>query len=340
MGVWYATREQVKASVDIKNSLRANAQIDRIIADASRSADLLCRRTFYPRFETRRWRSPTEDSPTPGVLWLGGQSEIIELLSIDDAGHALDLADVRLDPETGPPYTRLCFSDGRTGAGTYRAKLGYGDDQTPVGTVASPGGISSFDTTVLVADGSLIGVGALLACDTERMTVVDRRPADTGLTITTTIADKMNIISINLSSATAAPNPGEMILIDGERMLVQDRTGTTCFVNRAVDGTVLAEHTAGAAVYAYRSLTVRRGEVGTTAVIQPQGSELTAYVPHPTLSSYVVAETLNQLAQENSAYARVIGSGENQREARGSGIKDKRDRLRRDLGRRVRMGAI
>jgi hypothetical protein len=350
MTVWYATREQVKASVDVKNSLRANASIDRAIADASRSADRLCRRIFYPRLDTRRWypsgavfsgsRQVDDDSPTPGVLWLGGESEIIELVSFTDGGQPVDLADVFLFPETGPPYTRIEHSPVAALNTTATAWFGYGDDQEPAGLVATVGGISSLDVQMAVTDGSVVGVGALLSCGDERMIVTEKRATATGLTLAADVVGQMNAITLTLSGTTAAPEPGEMILIGGERMLVQDRIGTAVYVTRQVDGTVLAAHLTGAAVHAYRTLTVTRGQVGTTAAIHLQGAELTAYVPHPSLNSYVVAEALNQVAQENSAYARVIGSGDNQREARGAGLKDKRDRVRRELGRRVRMGAI
>lgn len=339
-GVWYATREQVKASVDIKNSLRANEQISRAIADASRSVERMCRRVFHPRYVTRNWCSPTADSPTPGVLWLGGESEMIELIDFASGGQSADLADITLEPTTGPPYTRLEFTGARSSEGTYRAKLGYSDDQTPAGTISTPSGISSMDTQLDVSDGSVVGAGHLLACDTERMVVTAKTTQNTGLTLATDLAEKMNAVTVELSGTAQAPNPGEMILIGGERMLVQDRTGTTAYVTRQVDGTVLMAHTTGAAVYAYRTLTVERAAVGTTAIIHPQGSELTAYVPPPSINGLVVAEALNQIAQEHSAYARVIGSGENQREARGAGLVDKRKRVRTEFGRRVRMGAV
>lgn len=349
-GVWYATREQVKASVDVKNSLRANAQIDRAVADASRSADRLCRRVFYPRLATRRWypagapvsgvRWYDDDSLTPGVRWLGGDSELISLTEFTAGGQVVDLAEVFLLPDTGPPYTHIEYSAGTAQDITATGWFGYADDQQLVGTVATPAGISSLDTRIDVTDGSTIGVGTLLACDTERMIVTEKRTLSTGLTLATDLGDQMKNVTITLSGTVLAPEPGEMILIDGERMLVQDRIGTAVYVTRAVDGTVLTGHASGAAVYAYRTLVVDRHAVGTTAIIHPEGAELTAYVPHPTLTSYVVAEALNQVAQESSAYARVIGSGDNQREARGSGIKDKRTRLRTELGRRVRMGAV
>jgi hypothetical protein len=121
---------------------------------------------------------------------------------------------------------------------------------------------------------------------------------------------------------------------------VQETIGTTCYVTRQVDGTVLAAHTAGTSVYTYRTLVVSRGAVGTTAAAHALNAVTTCYVPPSPVTGLVVAEALNQVAQENSAYARVIGSGDGQREARGAGLKDKRDQVRKLYGRMVRMGAV
>lgn len=350
--VWYATREQVKAAVDVKNSVRANAQIDRAIADASRSADRLCRRIFYPRLATRAWDWPDEDRPTPWRLWLGGRSEIISLIGFTVGGTALDLTHVLLYPSGGPPYTHLELD--RTspvtsfgGASAVQQNLaatawyGYSDGQEPADAIVTAGGINPAATVLDVSDGSLVEIGHLLTCGTERMIVTGRQAVTTGLTVAGTgLTDKMNSVTLTLSSTPGAPNPGEMILIDGERMLVADRIGTTAYVQRAVDGTVLAAHTVGATVYAYRSLTIERGAVGTTAATHAQGTVLTRWRPPEGVNGYTVAAALNQIAQENSAYARVIGSGEGQREARGAGLAAKRDQLRTEYGRRVRMGAI
>lgn len=348
--VVYTTRERVKAAVDVKNSVRANEQIDRAIRDASRSVERLCRRTFYPRIATRTFDAPHPDRPTPGVLWLGGDAELIELLTLSTGGTTIATADVKLYPSGGPPYTRLelsrataltAFGGGPTGQQdiSLRALFGWDDSQTPAGEVGAAG-ITSFATTLDVTDGSLIGVGSLLSVDDERLLVTERRSAATGLTSTTALTDKMSAITVTLSGTTGAPDPGEMILIDGERMLVQDRTGAELYVTRAVDGTVLATHTIGAAVHAYRTLVVERGAAGTTAAVHLAGADITTYVPPAAIEGLVVAESLNQIAQENSAYARVVGAGEGQREARGAGLADKRKRVRTEFGRRVRMGAI
>lgn len=347
--VWYAEREQVKAAVEVKNAARANAQIDRIIGESSRSVDKLCRRIFYPRLDTRTFDWPHIDRPTPGRLWLGGKSELIELLTLSSGGTAIDVDDVLLYPTSGPPYTRIeldqassaAFGDGATPQQTISmyGLLGHTDDADLVGALAED--LTSSETAVDVADSSIIGVGALLRCGDERMIVTEKTPLDTAVDVTAPgMAAQMNAITVPMSSSVGAPTPGEMIIIDGERMLVVDVVGTNAYVQRAVDGSVLAAHTAGTSIYAYRTLTVTRGAVGTTKATHLTGATLTRWVPPDGVNGLVIAKSLTQLAQENSAYARVIGSGEGQREARGAGLKDKIAEVRREYGRRVRMGAI
>lgn len=338
------------AAVDVKNSVRANEQIDRAIRDGSRSAEKLCRRTFYPRLGTLTFDWPDDDRPASGVLWLGGNAEFIELLELSTGGDVLDLTGVKIYPASGPPFTHieldrstsLAFGGGPTPQQDIgmRALLGWSDDQTTAGTIATPTGIGMLDDRLDVTDGSLVGVGSLLSCGAERMLVTERRTLTTGLTSTAALTGQMNAVTITLSGTALAPEPGEMILIDGERMLVQDRVGTALYVTRAVNGSVLATHAIGAAIYAYRTLVVERGMCGTTAATHAAGAALTSYVPPAAIEGLVVAEALNQIAQENTAYARVIGSGEGQREARGAGLAGKRKRVRTEFGRRVRMGAI
>jgi hypothetical protein len=53
-----------------------------------------------------------------------------------------------------------------------------------------------------------------------------------------------------------------------------------------------------------------------------------------------VAEALNSILQETSGYARVVGSGDNEREASGKGLRDIRDQALSTYGRMARTGAI
>lgn len=49
----YATREEVKSALDIKQTARNNDQVDRAIDSASRAVEGLLHRVFYPTFDTR-----------------------------------------------------------------------------------------------------------------------------------------------------------------------------------------------------------------------------------------------------------------------------------------------
>jgi hypothetical protein len=201
--------------------------------------------------------------------------------------------------------------------------------------------LDSSETGIDVTDSSIIGVGHTLRIGTERMMVTEKVALDTGINLAAPgMTAEMRGVAVPLSTATGAPQPGEMINIDGERMLVTESIGTTAYVARAVDGTVLAAHTAGADIYAYRTLTVRRGVLGTTAAAHTTGAAINRWVPDGPIEALNVAETLTLLAQENSAYARVIGSGDNQREARGAGLAQLRREVYDGYAKKARTGAV
>jgi hypothetical protein len=350
MGVWYCTRDDVKRAVDVKDSARANAQIDRIIEDVSRTIEEpLCHRVFYPRVATRRFDWPNDNSPTPWRIWLSGRSELLSITAITSGGLTVSPATVLLYPDDGPPYTSIeidrssssSFDSGSTPQNSIviTGLYGYSNDEITVGALAEA--LDATETAVDVTDAHLIGVGAVLRCDTERMIVTEKLALDTGVDVATTaLTAQMNNTTITLSTAVGAPTAGEMIIIDGERMMVNELISTTAYVTRAYDGTVLATHAIGANIYAYRTLIVERGALGTTAVTHTTATTLYRWKPPGPVEGLAVAETLGQLAQENSAYARVIGAGENQREARGAGLRDKRNQVRDGYARKARTGAV
>src|SRR3546814_20587325 len=70
---------------------------------------------------------------------------------------------------------------------------------------------------------------------------------------------------------------GELILIDSERMRIVDITGNNLTVVRAYDGSTLAAPSLGADVYVYRSLTVERGALGTTAATHLDAASVTVW---------------------------------------------------------------
>ena len=114
---------------------------------------------------------------------------------------------------------------------------------------------------------------------------------------------------------------GEVILVDAERMLVVEYNSATeiATVKRAWDGTVLATHTTPS-VFAPRTLTVERGAVGTTAATHADTTAITRNVPPGPITDLCIAEVVTTFEQESAGYGRVIGSGDNTREARGAGL--------------------
>ncbi|MEX0946324.1 MAG: hypothetical protein WD064_03040, partial [Acidimicrobiia bacterium] len=162
------------------------------------------------------------------------------------------------------------------------------------------------------------------------------------------LADTTANLAANLdaleSAATVAVNTGslvktgEVITVGSERMLVISIASNNLTVKRAWDGSVLAAHTSSDDVYAPRTLTVERGAVGTTATTHLTAAAITRNVAPGPIVELCIAETIVALEQESAGYGRVVGSGENQREARGVGLEDARRRA--DRFRRVRMAAV
>lgn len=349
MGVPYCTRESVKAAVDVKNTAAANAQIDRLIESAARNIERLCHRVFWPWTGTRYFDWPDQTSPTSWRLWLA-QNELISLTAVTAAGDAVLLADVLLEPSNdGPPYNRVELDRSGTGSwtsgdtpqrniGLTGVYAGAPVEERPVAALAEA--LDASETLVDVTDGSLLGVGSLLRVDSERLLVTDRRPITLGVTLAAELDDQRNAVTLTLSASTGAIQPGEVLLIDGERMQVVDSTGTTCTVTRAADGSTLATHLVGAIVYSYRTLVVTRGAAGTTAAAHDTAAPIVEWVPPGPVQALAVAEVLNSIAQENSAYVRVVGTGEGQRNASGAGLADVRSQVYDGYGRKARTGAV
>jgi len=133
---------------------------------------------------------------------------------------------------------------------------------------------------------------------------------------------------------------GETILIDAEKMLIVDIASNNLIVKRAWDGSVLAAHSQNASIYAPRTLTVTRGALGTTAAAHDTAAAITVWVVPGLVRQLAIAEAMTALQQEGSAYGRVVGSGDNQREASGKGLADLREQVYTRYGRKVRARAV
>ncbi|MFF4600155.1 hypothetical protein [Amycolatopsis sp. NPDC001319] len=347
VSIWYCTREDVKSALDFKETARNNAQVDRLIAAGSRAVDALCHRVFYPEADTRTFDWPNAQTARPWRLWLD-QNDLIRCDTLVSGAEVVPPDAVLLRPDnSGPPFTHVEIDIGTSAAFTSGAShqrsisltglWGYGDDENPAGALAAS--LDASQTTVDVTSSAAVGVGTLFRVEDERFVVTGKRQLDTGQTLTTDLADRNNATALNVQDGNAF-SAGEVVLVDTERMLVEDVAGDTLLVARGWDGTALAAHTTGAHVWAPRRLTVERAVLGSTPGVHGAGAALTAWTPPPLVWALAIAEAVTSLQQETSAYGRTVGAGENEREASGKGIADLRNQVYAAHGRKARTRAV
>lgn len=351
--VWYCTREDVRSALDIKEAAHNAAQVDRAIEGASRQAESLLKRKFYPVQTTRYFRWPNSSGSPAWHLWLD-ENELISVTSLVAGGTTIASTDYFLEPvNSGPPYrwieidmdSSAAFAAGTTSqrAIAITGLFGYSNDQEPAGALAEA--LDGSETAVDVTDASLVGVGDLLTVDSERMTVTGRSALDTGQNLVTNMTASVADKTVDVADGTQL-HVGETIIIENERMKVTEITGNNATVLRAYDGTALAAHTAPLDVYALRTLTVVRGALGTTAATHSTSTAVTKWTVPGLLKDLVIAEALNVIEQEVSAYGRRTGSDEAERDASGNentsgmGLPDMRYQAKSALGRKFRKRAV
>jgi hypothetical protein len=347
---WYATREEIKAELDVKETARSNARIDRALADATESVHGLCHRIFYPVVATRYFDWPNSQAGTSWRLWLDA-SEIISVTALTSGGTTIAASDYFLEPNIyGPPYNRieidLASSAAFGGGNTHQRDIGIAGvwagcplAETQAGATVETLDASETGIDVDAATSAAVGVGNLLRIDSERVIVTGRAQLDTGQNL------GGNLTAVN-SNVTVAVSDGtgyavdEVILIDSEKMRVDEISGNSLTVTRAWDGTTLAAHTAGADIYAPRTLTVTRAALGTTAATHNSGATVYRWDPPGSVRQLCVAEALTDLLQGRSGYARTSGTGEYEREVYGRGLKDLRERVFTSHGRKARLRSV
>jgi hypothetical protein len=347
--VWYATREEIKAELDVRETARSDARIDRAVEAASRSVEALCHRRFYPVQATRFFDWPNPQRAASWRLWLDA-SELISVTTLASGGVTIPATDFFLEPnQYGPPYNRLEIdldSSAAFGGGdTHQRDVqitglwGYRNTETTLGTTTEALDDSETSVDVDAATSSAAGVGSILRVDSERMIVTGRTQSDTGQNLGSNLTASNSNTSISVASG-AGFAVGEVILIDAEKMRIDDIAGNTLIVTRPWDGTTLAPHTAGADIYAPRTLTVQRAALGTTAADHATGSTVHQWTPPGDIRQLCVAEALNDLLQGRSGYARTAGAGENEREMTGRGLEMLRKRVYAAHGRKARLRGV
>jgi hypothetical protein len=348
-GLWYTTREEVKAELDVKETARSNDRIDRAIEAASRTIEDDCHRKFFPAQATRYFDWPNQQTARPWRLWLDA-NEIISVTVLASGGTTIAPGDYLLEPnQYGPPYNRIEINLGSSaaydGGDTHQRDIqvtglfGYRNDETLLGATAEALDATEPGVDVDAATSAAVGVGSLVRVDSERMIVTARAQLDTGQNLGGNLTAANNDVTIPVASGPAFA-VGEVILIDSEKMRIDEIAGNSLTVTRPWDGTTLAAHTTGADVYAPRTLTVERGVLGTTAATHGSGSAVSRWNPPGPVRQLALAEALNDLLQGRSGYARTAGSGEGEREMTGRGLDALRKRVYKSHGRKARTRAV
>ena len=324
----YATVEQTMAATDIKRSAYLEATIRRLLSSKSRSIEERLHRHFYPLTATREYVSPRTHAPrTASSTGFFLDDDLYSLTSVTVDGTAKTVADVELWPKPwGPPYSWI----GVTGSEISIVGVwGFTQDTEPAGALAEA--LDDSETEVDVTDSSVIGIGDLLTVGTERMIVTAKGTLDTAQNLQADLTAEDNDVTVTVEDGTGYA-VGEILLLDSERMKVVDISGNDLTVRRRWDGSTIATHS-GSDIYALRRLTVERAATGTTASTHLTAAAITRNVPPGPITDLVIAEVINTLEQESSGYGRTVGSGENEREARGLGLEDARaqaNRFRRE----------
>lgn len=343
-----ATREDVKNALDSAETARDNAKVDAALDAATNSIEGLCKRTFAPLQTTVAfdWPDPVQ-RPRSWRLWLN-QHELFSLTTFVAGGVTIPTANLRLYPASGPPYNRIEVDLG--GNSAFQAASSYQQSLAVTGMYAGApvveaaagalvGAVNASATTIQVTNSAAVGVGSLLRVDNERMIVTEKAMAAVaGQTLQSAITDRANIQAVPVGSG-AAFAIGETILIDAERLLIVDIAANNLIVQRAWDGSALAQHAQGAAIYARRACTVQRAAQGSTAASHLDAAPILVWQPPGLIGRLAVAEALVTLQAESAGYAQEVRAEQAARRL-GTTIGDLREQVLLAFGRQSRTRAV
>lgn len=349
----YATREQVKDALEIMETSRSNALIDGALEAARLAVEGTLRRRFYPEKKTIYFDWPNHSYAPSWTLELGS-NEAISIVEVLAGGTDITAGVFlrRHDNLSEPPYSMLqvdlsgssAFQSGDTFQRSIAATLltGYNDTATSLAACALGGNINSSVTTAVFNPTSgtyNIGVGSIVLIGTERLITVDRRMSDTGQNLQSNMDDIKSDRIVDVSDGTVFA-VGETILLGSERMRITDIAGNNLIVDRAWDGSTLEAHTSPVDVYALRTFTVLRGQLGTTAAAHITTDSVYTHEFPGLVNQLSIAEACVMLSNQASGWARQSGSGGNSRETAGEGLEDLRNLAILRYGRVSRSAAI
>ena len=371
----YCSRSDVKRALDLEITAVDDARIDRALQSTAETIDGHLHRYFYPVDATCYLDWPNYQYAAPWRFWFDqpGYHDLWVMTSLQSpSGTQIPLNEIFLEPvnrKQGWPFTRMELDRSTTAS--------WGSASTPqhsiwavgtwgwfspqaAGTLAAD--IGSSDASITVSDGSQADAGDLLIIDPgtsvapfpsfagtagalgaltgERVIVTGKTAASTGLTQSGGGCGSQSAADNALTTTgSGSLNVGEVLLLDQEQMLVTDITSGIATVKRAWNGTVLGSHSS-APVYAYRTLSVLRGQCGTAAASATDGTAVSKHFSPGLIRDLNIAEALNRVMQETSAYARTVGSGEMAHAAPGAGLADLWDEAETVFGRKGRSRAI
>lgn len=347
---WYCTREDVKAALDVKETARNNAQVDRAVAAGTKAVERLTLRRFYPWSGTRYFDWPNDSYARSYRLWLDG-NEVISASSLVSGGVTIASTDYflrRCDGVDEPPYTHieidLASSAAFAAGDTHQRSIavtgvfGHSADEEQVGALSAALAAPAGSTASVTWTTARVGVGDILRIDSERIIITERSMVDSTQNLQTPMTSAVNAVTVAVTDGTAFA-VDEVLLLDSERMLVVDIAGNNLTVKRGWDGSTPAAHTASD-IYTLTGIETARGQLGTTAAAHLDAAPIYRHIVPPLVRDLAIAEAINQLAQEGAGYARSVGSGEGQREAAGIGLADLRKLVEERYGRRARVRAV
>lgn len=371
----YANRGDVKRSLDLELTAVDDWRVDRAIQSAADETDAELHRYFYPWDKTvaEDWPNWQYAPPWTNYREEAGSRDIVVLTGVQSPpGTVIPLWQVFLypnDPKRGWPWQEIQLDRSTTAAWgaastPQRSILFAGTwgwyNPVSIGTLAAS--VNSSAGSITVSDGSQADAGDLLVLDPgtgaapfpayplsagalgaiqgERVIVTGKTAAATGLTQSgggcSTASSSDNALG---TTGTGSLNVGEVILLDTEQMLITDITNSVATVKRAWNGTALSAHST-AAVYAYRALSVLRGQLGTAAASHNSSAAVSIHRPPSLVRDLNIAAALDRVLQETSGYARTVGAGDAVMRATGASLSDLWDRARTAFGRKARVGAI
>ena len=353
MTVVYATREQVQDSMEMTSTPRADRLTDQKLGAATQMIEAMLRRKFYPKTETIKFDWPSYQHSTSWTFYFE-DNEFVSIDSVVTGGTTMDPSTYflrRSDNGNSPPFdmlqvdmsTAASFSVGTTFQRSLQVTgpTGYNATDLSVAAASLSSGINgSVSQITLKPVNSVldVGVGSLAVIGSERFLVTNRLMADSGYTVQSDIDDDMAAAVIDVIDGTKFA-AGEVILIDSERMHIDEIAGNNLIVTRAWDGSALATHEQATTIYARRTYNVTRAALGSTAAAHSTDDNVYVHQYPALVNELCIAETTVLIEQSSTAYARQSGSGANARQSAGQGLDDLRNQARIAFS-RERMDAI